>query len=185
MSTSGFQAAAPGSWQWPDDLPPSNRSEQPPEGRSNAQSGTQATGDTQRPTPNGQPHGNTEQRQRHWKPRTCRICLETVLPTFQQQSEGIFQSGPKVVYESEDGGRLIRPCKCKGTSKYVHEGCLQAWRHADPSYGRRNYFQCPTCGYKYRLQRLGWGRFVTSVGTSSILDTEIRTCVFTELTRYR
>jgi hypothetical protein len=87
-----------------------------------------------------------------------------VLPTVQQPAEGMFQSGPKVIYESEEGGRLIRPCKCKGTSKYVHEECLQAWRHADPSYGRRNFFQCPTCGYKYRLQRLGWGRLVTSVG---------------------
>ena len=78
----------------------------------------------------------------------------------------MFQSRPKVIYESEDGGRLLRPCKCKGTAKYVHEGCLQAWRHADPGYARRNFYQCPTCGYKYRLQRLGWGRFVTSAGTS-------------------
>ncbi|KAK1913554.1 hypothetical protein P3342_005491 [Pyrenophora teres f. teres] len=51
---------------------------------------------------------------------------------------------------------------CKGSSKYVHEACLQAWRHADPSYGRRNYWQCPTCGFKYRLARLGAGRFIGS-----------------------
>jgi hypothetical protein len=87
-----------------------------------------------------------------------------VLPDFQEQGEGMFQAGPRVVYESEEGGRLLRPCKCKGTSKYVHEGCLQAWRHADPAYGKRNYYQCPTCGYKYRLQRLGWKNSLTSVG---------------------
>lgn len=71
-------------------------------------------------------------------------------------------------YEDENG-RLIRPCLCKGSAKYVHEGCLQAWRHADPSYGRRNYWQCPTCGFKYRLARLGAGRFVASVATQIIM----------------
>lgn len=58
---------------------------------------------------------------------------------------------------------------CKGSSKYVHEGCLQAWRHADPSYGRRNYWQCPTCGFKYRLARLGAGRFIGSVAAQIAL----------------
>jgi hypothetical protein len=73
------------------------------------------------------------------------------------------QSTPNVTYEDENG-RLIRPCMCKGSSKYVHDACLQAWRHADPSYGRRNYWQCPTCGFKYRLARLGWGKWVASRG---------------------
>ncbi|RWV97418.1 hypothetical protein GW17_00039793 [Ensete ventricosum] len=34
----------------------------------------------------------------------CRICLET------------------------DGRDFIAPCKCKGTSKYVHRECLDHWR---------------------------------------------------------
>ncbi|VAI04920.1 unnamed protein product [Triticum turgidum subsp. durum] len=34
----------------------------------------------------------------------CRICLET------------------------DGRDFIAPCKCKGTSKYVHRDCLDHWR---------------------------------------------------------
>ncbi|KIW06289.1 uncharacterized protein PV09_02758 [Verruconis gallopava] len=177
MSTSGFQAAAPGSWQWPDDIPqPRSRtaaSEEAHEVKSVPQETTH--GDSASTSAGARNESeNAQRRQRHWRPRTCRICLETVQPTFTQPSEeGYFQSGPKVVYESEDGGRLLRPCKCKGTSKYVHEGCLQAWRHADPSYGKRNFFQCPTCGYKYRLQRLGWGRFVTSVATQIVLTVVI------------
>ncbi|KAG8092164.1 hypothetical protein GUJ93_ZPchr0012g19316 [Zizania palustris] len=34
----------------------------------------------------------------------CRICLET------------------------DGRDFIAPCRCKGTSKYVHRDCLDHWR---------------------------------------------------------
>jgi hypothetical protein len=105
-------------------------------------------------------------RRTNWPPRQCRICLETVNPTTHMPSEsipGFLQSAPNVTYEDENG-RLIRPCMCKGSSKYVHEGCLQAWRHADPSYGRRNYWQCPTCGFRYRLARLGLGRWVASTG---------------------
>ncbi|KAL6717479.1 hypothetical protein ACLMJK_005394 [Lecanora helva] len=115
---------------------------------------------------------------KHWPPRTCRICLEVVNPTFHPPSEnipGLFQAAPSVTYESSDpkDGRLLRPCKCKGSSKYVHEGCLQAWRHADPGYGKRNYWQCPTCGFRYRLERMQWGRWISSSATQIILTASI------------
>lgn len=113
----------------------------------------------------------TPRLRRSYGPRTCRICLETVLPTFHQPPESLpsmFQSEPNVTYESEEG-RLISPCKCKGSSRYVHEECLQSWRHADPSYGRRNYWQCPTCGFRYRLERMAWGRFISSAAAQIFL----------------
>jgi hypothetical protein len=43
----------------------------------------------------------------------------------------------------------------------VHEECLSAWRRQDPLQ-KRNYWQCPTCRYKYHLQRLTWGRYISS-----------------------
>ncbi|KAF7716351.1 Uncharacterized protein PECH_000134 [Penicillium ucsense] len=109
-----------------------------------------------------------ESQQRYYPPRTCRICLDMVLPTVQPSD---FLHRPRVVYESSDPelGRLLRPCKCKGSSRYVHEGCLQTWRHADPRYGRRNYWQCPTCGFQYRLERLTWARWISSPGTQILL----------------
>ncbi|KAL1647425.1 hypothetical protein SLS58_002754 [Diplodia intermedia] len=125
-----------------------------------------------------QPTGSAENQpkpRRSYGPRTCRICLETVLPTFNQPSENLpsmFQSEPDVTYESEEG-RLISPCKCKGSSRYVHEGCLQSWRHADPSYGRRNYWQCPTCGFRYHLERMAWGRWISSTATQISLTLTI------------
>ena len=108
-----------------------------------------------------------EASQKHYLPRVCRICLETVLPTLHPPAEnlpGFLQGQPRGVYESEDPelGRLLRPCKCKGSSRYVHEGCLQSWRHADPGYGKRNYWHCPTCGFQYRLERLTWARWISS-----------------------
>lgn len=156
--TSGFQA--PGSWSWPDDVP---KSEPSSTGSSSSQQQQQAGSSSEAPHTGAAPRP----RRTHWPPRQCRICLETVQPTFNAASENLpgFLQSPNVVYQDE-GGRLIRPCLCKGSSKYVHDGCLQAWRHADPSYGRRNYWQCPTCGFKYRLARLGTGRFIGSIGES-------------------
>lgn len=54
----------------------------------------------------------------------------------------------------------MRPCKCKGSQQYVHEGCLRAWRGASPA--DRNLWQCPTCKYEYRLSSLKWSRFLNS-----------------------
>ncbi|EPS27270.1 hypothetical protein PDE_02213 [Penicillium oxalicum 114-2] len=118
------------------------------------------------PASEDQPAPDTHQR--YFPPRVCRICLDTVLPTVQPSE---FLQRPRVVYESSDPelGRLLRPCKCKGSSRYVHEGCLQTWRHADPRFGRRNYWQCPTCGFQYRLKRLTWARWISSSGTQALL----------------
>ncbi|KAF2190813.1 hypothetical protein K469DRAFT_479286, partial [Zopfia rhizophila CBS 207.26] len=170
MSSTGFQAI-PG-WYWPDDVP-KRESSDTTSGETRKESTQPNPSNTGESSRAGQ--GNQSSRRKYWPARQCRICLETVQPTFHVPSEnlpGIFQSVPNVTYESEEG-RLIRPCKCKGSSKYVHEGCLQAWRHADPTYGRRNYWQCPTCGFRYRLARLGWGRFVASAAAQVILTIAI------------
>lgn len=151
------------SWQWPDDLPnPATTGHSEP-----LQTGPEAT-DTTEPTerPSDRPrHG--------YLPRTCRICLEVVYPTTQPPSEhlpGFLQPRPHVTYESSDPGlgRLLRPCKCKGSSRYVHEGCLQQWRHADPALGRRNFWQCPTCGFQYRMERVTWARWISSTTTQIV-----------------
>lgn len=159
-------------WYWPDEVPRTEPSD------------TQSTPDlsSQQPRPpdssttseNSSSGPGARGRRSHWPPRQCRICLESVSPTFNLPSQSLpgFLQSSHVVYEDENG-RLIRPCNCKGSSKYVHEACLQAWRHADPSYGRRNYWQCPTCGFKYRLARLGAGRFIGSIAAQITLTAAI------------
>lgn len=101
---------------------------------------------------------------RKYKTRTCRICFDEVHPTFEPLSTTTQLLGqkPRVRYVSEDPecGRLMRPCKCKGTQKYVHEGCLRAWRMSAGA--DRNLWKCPTCLYEYKLNRLSWGSWVSS-----------------------
>ncbi|MCJ1246312.1 hypothetical protein MMC30_003518 [Trapelia coarctata] len=92
---------------------------------------------------------------RSWPPRTCRICLETVLPTYHPASTsipGLLQPTPSVTYESDDpaAGRLIRPY-----------------------YGKRNYWECPTCRFRYRLERMRWGRAISSTATQLVLTVSI------------
>jgi hypothetical protein len=108
--------------------------------------------------------GDSPQTFRRYPPRTCRICLDEVEPTFEAPGLSTQYLGgkPRVRYVSDDPelGRLMRPCKCKGTQQYVHEGCLRAWRAASPS--DRNLWQCPTCKYEYRLSSLKWSRWLNS-----------------------
>ncbi|PFH58989.1 hypothetical protein XA68_12941 [Ophiocordyceps unilateralis] len=108
---------------------------------------------------------NGEQRARYG-PRTCRICLDSEEPKFPTDitsTLGISSASSRPSYISDDPelGRLLSPCKCKGSQKYVHEGCLNSWRLANPM-ADRNYWQCPTCKFNYRLARLHWASMLSS-----------------------
>ncbi|KAE8846013.1 hypothetical protein PTNB73_01996 [Pyrenophora teres f. teres] len=138
MSSSSGHQPMPG-WYWPDDVPKNEPS--------HATSSSTASASASQSNPSSASGAGEKQSQKsrrtHWPPRQCRICLETVQPTFNAPSQNLpgFLQSSNVVYEDESG-RLIRPCMCKGSSK--------------------NYWQCPTCGFKYRLARLGAGRFIGS-----------------------
>lgn len=123
---------------------------------------------------------NQEQKQKHYPSRTCRICLEVVQPTYETGPEGIvgmLSPAPKIQYisESPESGRLIRPCKCKGSQRYVHEGCLLAWRmtNLDATGHQINYYECPTCKFKYRIERMKWSRWISSIFTQILLTLSI------------
>ena len=70
--------------------------------------------------------------------KECRICLE----------------------DEEDDSKLIIPCKCKGTHKYVHKYCLHKWRHTNDDditnvqilYNRRE--RCGICKTRYREKKI-------------------------------
>tara|TARA_A100001015_G_scaffold64509_1_gene71238 strand:+ start:5691 stop:6686 length:996 start_codon:yes stop_codon:yes gene_type:complete len=57
----------------------------------------------------------------------CRICFEP---------------------ESKDN-KLINPCLCTGTSKFVHEKCLQLWRDSAEINTPNRRTECMECKYKY------------------------------------
>lgn len=111
---------------------------------------------------------------RHYGPRKCRICLEEVQPTFDTSTniaDTFLRGNPKPRYVSEDPelGRLMSPCLCKGSQKYVHEGCLEAWRHASATHSQRNLWKCPTCGFQYRMGRLSVGKILGHWATNLAL----------------
>ena len=53
----------------------------------------------------------------------------------------------RICYES-GGGVLFKPCRCDGTMKWVHVGCLDTWREKG---GPDAQTQCQSCGCRYRF----------------------------------
>lgn len=156
------------SWSFPADMPGTFAQENEQQQQQDTATANPPQHDANQPQdqPRSEPAPPPPRRERtHYPPRQCRICLEVVHPTIHQDTSvplpESLRSLPRVVYESEEEGRLLCPCKCKGSQKYVHEGCLSAWRRADPLQ-KRNYWQCPTCHYQYRLQRLTWSSWISS-----------------------
>ncbi len=180
MASAAFGSNA--TWQWPEEtqVSPNSDNQQP---RASSSDQPQSDGST-RPEPQSQDNSRPRTAANHYGPRTCRICLETVLPTYEAgvgNLASFINPTPSVSYISSDpaAGRLIRPCKCKGSSRYVHEGCLQTWRHADPDYGKRNYWECPTCSFRYRLERMTWASWINSTGMlQSIVEHHLLASLF-------
>ncbi|KAK4195332.1 putative E3 ubiquitin-protein ligase, partial [Triangularia verruculosa] len=144
-------------WSWPDE--DGHGTTTPPVLAAHAATATAPEPIPTEPVP-------TEPSGTRWKPRTCRICLEVVQPSTELDDTlagRAFASKPRVRYVSEDPdlGRLMSPCNCKGSQKYVHEGCLQAWRNAAPM-ADRNFWRCPTCLFEYRMERLRWAAWLSS-----------------------
>jgi len=147
-------------WQWPSGMDTERRA--PTSASDSIWESDSAGGQAPNPQPAPAP------KRRRYKPRTCRICLEVVQPTTEIDDSfgaGLFQSRTRVRYVSEDAelGRLISPCLCKGSQRYVHEGCLQAWRQSAPL-SDRNFWRCPTCQFEYRLNRIKYGQWISSKG---------------------
>ncbi|KAF9108882.1 hypothetical protein BGX29_003812 [Mortierella sp. GBA35] len=90
--------------------------------------------------------------------RRCRICLEGEDEDIHH-GDHHQQYGNQHHYhnDNDDGettsesGRLISPCLCKGTSRYIHLGCLEKWRSMSPR--KESAFACDTCHYKYSFRR--------------------------------
>ena len=57
------------------------------------------------------------------------------------------QRGPCVA--ADDPRALIAPCRCTGTLKYVHQGCLRRWLRRQPDTA---LWRCEICGEPYRFQ---------------------------------
>jgi hypothetical protein len=84
----------------------------------------------------------------------CRICFQGAAEAGRRQ------------------GRLFRPCRCAGTQRFIHEGCLAQWRRAVPAHRRA----CPTCGYAYRYERgarCANSRLLAGVATATLVGAAV------------
>ena len=61
--------------------------------------------------------------------KMCRICLQ----------------------DEENDDLLINPCRCSGTSKYVHKECLDTWRHTNIE--SESFLKCMECHTYYQYER--------------------------------
>jgi hypothetical protein len=53
----------------------------------------------------------------------------------------------RICLVSERRGKLIAPCLCKGTQRFVHRECLNEWR--SQSHAFNAFSHCPTCKFEY------------------------------------
>jgi len=53
----------------------------------------------------------------------------------------------RICLDEDIRDKLISPCRCNGTSKWVHEECLQTWRLANMNNDRAN--KCEICNAEY------------------------------------
>lgn len=49
----------------------------------------------------------------------------------------------------DEGGHMIAPCRCRGSTQFVHAACLDAWRAAAPR--PQSAVQCDQCAAPYRM----------------------------------
>ncbi|RMD43637.1 hypothetical protein DV735_g1491, partial [Chaetothyriales sp. CBS 134920] len=103
--------------------------------------------------------------------RMCRICYEDVVPTVTMYPPGLPPAlqRPHVEYVSEDEnyGRLIKPCKCRGGMRYIHEHCLLRLRTESTRPG--SLWKCHQCQTAFSFRRLGLQRYLGSNLVSGLL----------------
>lgn len=75
---------------------------------------------------------------------------------------------PIVEYKNEDEyGRLIKPCMCRGSLRYIHELCLLRSRTENNRKG--SMWKCHECGHQFNFQRLKIQRYLSSPFAAAFL----------------
>lgn len=69
----------------------------------------------------------------------------------QKQDEEHADPSCRICFGGVEEGKLISPCLCSGSIRFVHLACLNHWRRA--SANRKASFQCDQCGFKYSMRR--------------------------------
>lgn len=59
----------------------------------------------------------------------------------------------RICYDNEEteDNKLIRPCKCKGTQRWIHEKCLLRWLNVNINNPEKRDY-CDICKYKFKIR---------------------------------
>lgn len=74
----------------------------------------------------------------------------------------------RICFGNEEDGKLISPCLCKGSMKYIHKTCLETWRKA--STNKESFFKCDQCKFKYKFLRSDLAAWITHPIVVSLLS---------------
>lgn len=77
-------------------------------------------------------------------------------PTEDEDS----QPSCRICFGGSESGRLISPCLCSGTMRFVHMDCLNMWRFA--SANPQSSFRCDQCHFEYSVQRALYANILRS-----------------------
>ena len=56
----------------------------------------------------------------------------------------------RICFDNDVDSDFISPCLCNGTSKYVHNSCLDTWRKINMD--KDAYDKCMECKYEYKFK---------------------------------
>ena len=59
----------------------------------------------------------------------------------------------RICFENGEIGDLISPCNCRGSTQWVHQKCLNEWRHTNQN--ARSSRQCEICLFNYIISYAG------------------------------
>jgi len=57
----------------------------------------------------------------------------------------------RICYMGPEAGKLISPCLCRGSIRYVHATCLHQWRNSAQT--PNAFYECNMCKYRYCIRR--------------------------------
>lgn len=84
----------------------------------------------------------------------------------------------RLCFAGADFDKLITPCKCTGTMRYVHVSCLNQWRlqSANP----QSYVRCDQCSYIYQTRKTPLAPYLES----KVVHTAISACALVLATAF-
>jgi len=81
------------------------------------------------------------------------------LPSVQNSSITLFNSNRRICWicldvenESDDDDSWVHPCKCKGSSGWVHQNCIGLWVAQKQGGDMKNPVSCPQCNTRYVIK---------------------------------